>query len=107
MYFPRSLVQYQEPIDNIKRHAFGDASIHGLCAAVYAEVIQASGVTRSDCRQIPPCQEKSDDSSFGVRVRPHGSQLVNKCAGCARRLQYDVGHTMLARQHRSLTLVER
>ena len=41
MYFPRSLVQYQKPIDNIKRHAFGDASIHGVCAAVYAEVMQA------------------------------------------------------------------
>ena len=41
MYFPRSLVQYQEPIDYIKLHAFGDASIHGVCAAVHAEVMQA------------------------------------------------------------------
>ena len=46
MYFPRSLVQYQEPTDNIKLHAFEDASIHGVCTAVYAEVIQASGVTQ-------------------------------------------------------------
>ena len=46
MYFPRSLVQYQEPIDYIKLHAFEDASIHGVCAAVYAEVLQASGVTQ-------------------------------------------------------------
>ena len=43
MYFPRSLVQYQEPIDNIKLRAFGDASIHGVCAAVYAVV---TGVTQ-------------------------------------------------------------
>ena len=41
MYFPCSLVQYQEPIDNIKLHTFGDASIHGVCAAVHAEVMQA------------------------------------------------------------------
>ncbi|XP_022777758.1 uncharacterized protein LOC111319209 [Stylophora pistillata] len=40
VYFPRSLVQYQEPVDNIKLHAFGDASIHGVCAAVYAVVTQ-------------------------------------------------------------------
>ena len=51
----------------------------------------------------PPCRKKADDSSFGVRVRPHGSQLVNKCAGCARRLQYHWGYTVLARQHCSLT----
>ena len=44
MYFPRSLVQYQEPIDNIKLHAFGDVSNHGVCTAVYAVVTQASGV---------------------------------------------------------------
>ena len=39
-------VQYQEPIDNIKFFAFGDASIHGMFAAVYAVVTQASGVTQ-------------------------------------------------------------
>ncbi|PFX12713.1 hypothetical protein AWC38_SpisGene23283 [Stylophora pistillata] len=38
--------KYQEPIDNIKLHAFGDASIHSVCAAVYAVVTQASGVTQ-------------------------------------------------------------
>ena len=46
VYFPHILVQYQEPIDNIKFLAFGDASIHGMFAAVYAVVTQASGVTQ-------------------------------------------------------------
>ena len=95
VYFPRSLVQYQEPIDNIKLHAFGNASIHGVCAAVYTVVTQASGATQGLI---------SNDSSFGARVRPHGSQLVNKCAGCVRRLQNDEGYTVLARQHCSPTL---
>ena len=46
VYFPRSLVQYHKPIDNIKLHAFGDASNHGVCAVVHAVVTQASGVTQ-------------------------------------------------------------
>ena len=46
VYFPHILVQYQEPIDNIKFLAFGEASIHGVFAAVYAVVTQASGVTQ-------------------------------------------------------------
>ena len=46
VYFPRSLVQYHKPIDNIKLHAFGDASNHGVCAVVHAVATQASGVTQ-------------------------------------------------------------
>ena len=46
VYFPRSLVQYQEPIDNVKLHAFGNANIHSVRAAVYAVVTQASGATQ-------------------------------------------------------------
>ena len=34
VYFPRGLVQYHEPINNIKLHAFGDANSHGVCAVV-------------------------------------------------------------------------
>ena len=98
VYFPHILVQYQEPIDNIKFLAFGEASIHGVFVR---------RDTGSDCRQILPRQEKSDDSSFGARVRPDNSQLDNKCAGCSRRLQYDEGYTVLDRQHCSPTLAER
>ena len=46
VYFPLSLVQYHKPIDNIKLHAFGDASNHGVCAVVHAVVTQASVVTQ-------------------------------------------------------------
>ena len=79
VYFPRSLVQYQEPINNIKLHEF----VHK-----YTSIRCDTG---SDCRQIPPCREKSEDSLFGAHVGPNGSQLVNKCAGCTIRLQYDRG----------------
>ncbi|KAK3713709.1 hypothetical protein QZH41_008036 [Actinostola sp. cb2023] len=37
---------YQEPIQEIQLHAFGDASGHGVCAAVYAVVSQASGISQ-------------------------------------------------------------
>ena len=43
---PRSLAAYQEPIDGITLHAFGDASGVGVAAAVYAVVKQPSGVTQ-------------------------------------------------------------
>ena len=43
---PRSLATYQEPIKEIKLHAFGDASGHGVSAAIYAVVRQESGVTQ-------------------------------------------------------------
>ena len=43
---PRSLATYQEPIKEIKLHAFGNASGHGVSAAIYAVVTQESGVTQ-------------------------------------------------------------
>ena len=44
--FPRSLTSYQEPIEEVKLHTFGDASVRRVSAAVYAVVMQASGVTQ-------------------------------------------------------------
>ena len=42
----RSIPLYQEEIDEIQLHAVGDASGWGVCAAVYAVVMQASGVSQ-------------------------------------------------------------
>ena len=42
----RSIPLYQEEIDEIQLHAFGDASGRGVCAAVYAVVMQASDVSQ-------------------------------------------------------------
>ena len=43
---PRSLAVHQEEIQAIQLHAFGDASGKGVAAAVYAVVIQESGVNQ-------------------------------------------------------------
>ena len=43
---PRSLVQFQEMIQSIDLHAFGDASGKGVSAAVYAVVEQSSGTNQ-------------------------------------------------------------
>ena len=42
---PRSLAVHQEEVQTIELHAFGDASGKGVAAAVYAVVVQESGVT--------------------------------------------------------------
>ena len=43
---PRSLATHQEPIKEIKLHAFGDASGNGVNTAIYVVVTQESGVTQ-------------------------------------------------------------
>ena len=42
----RWLAMYQEPIEKIKLHAFGDASRDGVGAAIYAVVTQASEISQ-------------------------------------------------------------
>jgi hypothetical protein len=43
---PRSIVNHQEEVTEIELHTFGDASIQGVGAAVYAVVRQPSGTTQ-------------------------------------------------------------
>ena len=43
---PRCLTIHQEPIKEVKLHAFGDASGYGVSAMIYAVVNQESGVTQ-------------------------------------------------------------
>lgn len=44
---PRSLAKFQEDIHSVTLHAFGDASIKGVSAAVYSVVNQPSGTTQT------------------------------------------------------------
>ena len=44
---PRSLAKFQDDIHSVTLHAFGDASIKGVCAAVYSVVNQPSGTTQT------------------------------------------------------------
>ena len=43
----RSLAPFHEQVDSLELHAFGDASINGVGAAVYSVVRQKSGVTQT------------------------------------------------------------
>ncbi|XP_028415663.1 uncharacterized protein LOC114539026 [Dendronephthya gigantea] len=43
---PRSLAQFQEKIEDVKLHAFGDASGYGVAASVFAVVKQQSGISQ-------------------------------------------------------------
>jgi len=42
----RSIPIYQEPIQEVNLHAFGNARGYGVCAALHAVVSQASGISR-------------------------------------------------------------
>ena len=42
----RALVKHREDIESIELHTFGDASIKGVSSAVYAVVMQPSGMTQ-------------------------------------------------------------
>lgn len=44
---PRPIATHREPIQSVVLHAFGDASNHGVSAAVYAVVEQPSGTTQT------------------------------------------------------------
>ena len=44
---PRALAPYHQPISEIPLHAFGDASIHGVSAAVYAVFQQTQGIMQT------------------------------------------------------------
>ena len=44
--FARALAQYQEPINSISIHVFGDASERGVAAGAFTIVTQPSGVTQ-------------------------------------------------------------
>ena len=43
---PRPIAPFQEPVESLEIHGFGDASSEGLCAAVYTVTRQSSGVTQ-------------------------------------------------------------
>ena len=43
---PRPLAPYHQPIQEVTLHGFGDASVNGVCAVVYAVVRQEDGVTQ-------------------------------------------------------------
>ena len=61
----RSIPLYQEENDEIRLHAFGDATGRGVCAAVYAVVKQASGLSS---------ETRSYNSYVGARVGSHGRE---------------------------------
>lgn len=44
---PRAIAPFQEPINSLEIHGFGDASSGGMCAAVYTVATQPSGLTSS------------------------------------------------------------
>ena len=74
---PRSLARFQEPIQSITLHEFGDESEHGVGAVVMAVVQQASGVTQGLVAAKARLAKKglTIPCLHGVSVRPHDRKL--------------------------------
>ena len=68
---------YHQPISQLTLHAFGDASVNGVCTAVYAVVHQGEIVTllglglATRMRKVQTGEGKSDNSYVGAHRRPH------------------------------------
>ena len=79
---PRSIVNHQEEVTEIELHTFGDASIQGVGAAVYAVVRQPSGTTQQLVTAKSRLAKRSLTVPIKVRVGwcAHGHQPGSKCA---------------------------
>ena len=63
----RAFQLHQEQIEAIELHVFGDASISGTAAAIYAVIYQSSQVSQGLVTQKPGCRRKistSQDSNL-------------------------------------------
>ena len=101
---PRSLAAYQEDIQSIELHAFGDASGKGVAAAVYAVVVQESGVNQGLVAARARLSKKGLTIPRLELVSGH--MAVNLLANVASALDGFplMRKILLARQHRCLAL---
>ena len=67
---PRPIAPFQEPVEKLEIHGFGDASGEGLCSGV-----QPSGVTRVTCCESKTCEERTDHTKVRTCCMPHGNQF--------------------------------
>lgn len=91
----RSLVAYEEPIDALELHSFGDTSRRGVAAVVYAVVKQASRITQG------LVVAKSQLAKQGLtipRLELVAGHMASNMIDNVRRISGD-WYLLLARQH--------
>ena len=71
---PRSIVSYQEPLQDIELNAFGDGSKQGVGATVYAVVRQQSGTTQ----RLVAAKERLSISQLKQVAAHMGTNLITK-----------------------------
>jgi len=94
----RSIATFQEPIQEIQLHAFGDASGYGVRAAVYAVVTQKIW-NNARLSKVSPRQAGINNPPSRARIGSHDRQFSSKRPQSAGGFPSYHQHPMLARQY--------
>ena len=81
---PRSIAGYQEPLETVELHGFGDASKQGVEAAVYAVVWQPSGITQ----RLVVAKSRLAKQGLSIPRLEHGDQSCYEYKESSRGLAY-------------------
>ena len=86
------MTAFQEAIDAIDLHAFGDTSGTGTAAAVYAVVHQASGSNqRLLAAKAHPHEEGANYPKARTGLSAQGGKPCRKCEECPSKTAREIG----------------
>ncbi len=103
--FPRSITPYQQPIQKVDLHAFGDASAKGVCSVVYAVVKQKGRAAKNIVTAKARIDSQTGTNNTKLRTggQSHGRQPDSQCSTSNSTCHYS-RPPLLARQYSGVVL---